>query len=157
MLGGAGADSGIGRFLLHPPSCLSKPGPAAATATRRLRGAGKRREAGLAGRGGAGGRGLGGRALVPAARGREARLGLGAAVREMFPAAECPTQNFRRESAKEISGSAELSGTRRGLVSGPLKGELLSVQRGLHLLVCHCMQDSERMGRTRLEPLPLGM
>lgn len=78
VLGGAGADSGIGRFLLHPPSCLSKPGPAAATATRRLRGAGKRREAGLAGRGGAGGRGLGGRALVPAALGREARLGLGA-------------------------------------------------------------------------------
>lgn len=44
-------DSGLGRFLLHPPSCLREPGPGAAAATRRLRGAGRRREAGPAGRG----------------------------------------------------------------------------------------------------------
>lgn len=51
VLGGAGADSGIGRFLLHPPSCLSEPGLAAAAATRRLRGAGSRRGGRKGGRG----------------------------------------------------------------------------------------------------------
>lgn len=134
-------DSGLGRFLLHPPSCLREPGPGAAAATRRLQGAGRRREAGPAGRG------LGGRARAGCpgrgGAGRGARGGLGAGGEGLgveFAAAEGPTQNLGREQAKEQSGGAELCGTRRGLGSSPLKGELLSGRRRFHLLDAHCVQ-----------------
>lgn len=103
------------------------------------------------------GRGLGAGARARGAEASGLASGLGAAVQAGRPC--CPTQNLRKERAKDLGGGADLW-CQEGLEFNPLKGELLSAKYRLPLLDAHRVQGaSHQRARpaVRTEPAAVGL